>query len=230
MLKIPGTSHLADKKQFRIIPSVYPTINFFEDLVDPSEMEILYEIESLTNERLRQEIGDIFLVPKEDRVSGPGSSVVMAAFTHISLSSPSRFTDGSYGIYYASLSVETAIYETVYHRERFLRATNEEACELTMRLYEGKIKRPLHDVRSLAYGALHHEFDYTQSQAFGKKLRDLHSWGIIYNSVRHKKGTCIAALRPPSVSNPKQVSHLRYVWDGERIIEIFDTNSILSFS
>src|SRR6266487_2027679 len=105
MAELSNLTDLNGQKQFRLIPSVYPPINFFEDLVDPSEMETLWQIETLTNERLRQEVGDIFLVPTEDRVSGPGSSVVMAAFTH--LSKPTRFSDGSYGIYYAGFSQET---------------------------------------------------------------------------------------------------------------------------
>ena len=230
MLKIPGTVDLIGNKQYRIIPSVYPTINFFEDLVDPAEMDILFEIESLTNERLREEAGDIFLVPPPDRVCGPGSSVVMAAFTHVSQSSASRFTDGSYGVYYASMSRETAIYETVYHRERFMRATQEQACELTMRVYEGKIKQRLHNVKSLEYQALHHPYEYSKSQAFGKKIRDMQSWGLAYHSVRHQGGVCIAAFRPPAVSNPQQVSHLRYVWNGERIVEVFDTTSVMNFT
>src|SRR5438874_2590584 len=97
MSELPKVIDLKGQKQFRIIPSVYPPINFFEDLVNPAEMETLWKIESLTNERLQQETGDIFLVPAEDRISGPGSSVVMAAFTHISVDKPTRFTNGSYG-------------------------------------------------------------------------------------------------------------------------------------
>src|SRR3990167_607065 len=89
----PTLIDLNGKKQFRIIHSVYPPINFFEDLVDASEMDALFEIESLTNDRLRQEVGDIFQVAPEDRVTGPGSSVVMAAFTHIG--KPTRFSDGN---------------------------------------------------------------------------------------------------------------------------------------
>ena len=111
----PFLISLHQQKHYRIIPSTYPPINFFEDLVDPQEMETLWEIESLTNERLRQEVGDIFLVPPEDRISGPGSSVVMAAFTHVGR--PSRFTDGMVSITLASY--ETAIKETVYHRNCF---------------------------------------------------------------------------------------------------------------
>lgn len=225
IMLLPNQIDLKNQIQYRIIPSVFPTINFFEDLVDPSEMEMLWEIESLTNERLRQEIGDLFLVPPDDRVSGPGSSVIMAAFTHIG--KPSRFTDGSFGVYYAGLSQETAIRETVYHREQFLRATQEDSCEITMRLYKGTIKNSLHDLRSRKFANLHHPQDYSASQHFGKEIRKSNSWGIIYNSVRHRGGFCIAAFRPRAISIPKQISHLRYVWNGEKIIEIFDAKSIL---
>src|SRR3990167_1859717 len=162
----PRLVHLDGQKQFRIIPSVYPPINPFETIVDPSEMEALWKIESLTNERLRQEMGDITLVPAEDCIHGPGSSVVMAAFTH--LSKPTRFSDGSYGIYYAGLSKTTAIIETIYHREQFLQATNEKPGELTMRLYEGKIMKPLHDIRGAKFSALHHPSYYVGSQKFGR--------------------------------------------------------------
>ena len=221
----PNKIELKLQKQYRIIPSVYPPINFFEDLVSPDEMEVLWEIESLTNERLRQETGDIFLVPPDDRISGPGSSVVMAAFTHIGR--PSRFTDGSFGIYYASLSQETAIRETVYHRERFLRATAEEACELSMRLYEGKILKTLHNVKEARYQDYHHPYDYSLSQQFGKRLREEKSWGLLYKSVRDLEGDCVAIFRPPAISIPKQLSHLKYVWNGERIIEVLNTKSLL---
>jgi hypothetical protein len=221
----PQQIKLLEQKQFRIIPSVFPPINFFEDLVDASEMEALWEIESLTNERLRQEAGDIFLVPTPDRVCGAGSSIVMAAFTHIGRAS--RFTDGSYGVYYAGFSQETAIRETIYHRERFLSATNEEACEVTMRLYEGIITKPLHDIRLSTFDSLHHPEDYAPSQLFGKDLRATKAWGIVYNSVRHEGGHCVAIFRPPAISNPKPISHFRYVWNGEKVIDILDVKSVL---
>lgn len=216
---------LSDHNQFRIIPSVLPTINFFEGLVDPDDMEIIFEIESLTNDRLRQEVGDIFLVPRTDRVSGYGSSVVMAAFTHIG--KPTRFSDGSYGVYYASFSVETAIRETSYHRARFLNATKEPPCELTMRLYRGKILKPLYDIRDEAYMQYHQADDYNPSQIYGRQMRDSHAYGLIYNSVRHTGGTCLAIFRPPAISLPEMLTHLRYVWNGEQITDVFDVRELL---
>jgi hypothetical protein len=218
---------LNNKKQYRIIPSVYPPINFFEDLVDPSEMGILFEIENMTNDRLRQEVGDIFLVSKEDRISGQGSSVVMAAFTHIG--KPSRFTDGTYGIYYAGLSLETAIRETVFRREIFLRSTNQSAGHVTMRVYEGNIIKPLHDVRNPRFIDLHYSDNFLTSQNFGREMRNNQSWGLIYNSVRHPGGNCIAAFRPPTISIPRQTMHLKYHWDSEKIYAVSSTEILLKF-
>lgn len=228
MSELPPLINLKGQSHFRIIPSCYPPINFFEDLVDPSEMDILWEIESITNERLRQETGDIFLVSPEDRIGGPGSSVVMAAFTHITPDKPTRFSDGTYGVYYAALSEETAIRETVYHRETFLRSTQEKACELTMRLYKGHMNKPFYDIRHNKYNSLHHPHDYSSSQPFGKKLKQEKAWGILYRSVRHAGGHCISALRPKAISIPKPIRHFKYVWNGNKITEILSLHPALT--
>jgi hypothetical protein len=215
------------QQSFRIIPSQFPPINFFENLVDPDLMEAAFFIESLTNDRLRHEIGNIALVAPEDRVSGEGSSVIMAAFTHISMDRPSRFSDGSYGVYYASKTLDTAIRETVDHRERFLRYTNEPACELTLRVYKNKkISKPLKDIRSVEYLLLHDPINYTPAQQFGKTLKETKAWGIVYNSVRHPGGECIALLRPPAIPLPVlQTKHLRYLWNGEKIDKIYEISN-----
>jgi len=228
MMKLPTLVELSGRRHYRIIPSVYPTINFFEDLVDPAEMETLWAIESLTNDRLRQEAGDIFLVAASDRICGQGSSVVMAAFTHIGR--PSRFTDGSYGVYYASFSQRTAVHETVYHREKFLGATREEPCELVMRMYESRVNQPMHDIRSNSYRKYHDPDIYQESQQFGKKLRELQSWGVVYNSVRDHNGQCLAAFRPKAVSIPNPIAHLRYIWDGNAIVDVVKTESMFEIA
>jgi len=217
----PPVTELDWSHQYRVISSEYPPINFFEQLVDPELMDELYHLESLTNDRLRDEAGDIALVPAEDRITGPGASPVMAAFTHASVDSPSRFSDGSYGIYYASKTVETAIEETQYHRARFLSYTNEDAGEISMRVYIGKVIKPMHDVRGGSFEHLHDPDDWTAGQAFGQAMKTIHSWGIVYRSVRDAGGECIAALRPPAVSIPKQGAHLSYVWDGVGITDVY---------
>jgi len=208
----PPTISLDWAAQYRIISSRFPPISIFESVVDDADFEIAFYIEGLTNPRLREEVGEIERVPAQDRLFGPGASVVMAAFTHIGR--PSRFSDGRFGVYYASRAESTAIAETAFHRERFLRATDEEDCELTMRVYKGEVQQPLHDVRASEYAVLHDPdpSNYAVSQKFAARLRGRQSWGIVYNSVRQPDGECIAALRPPAVSKPVQTKHLRYVW------------------
>lgn len=217
----PSVIELDWPHQYRIIPSEYPPINFFEQLVDPGLMDELYYLESLTNDRLRDEAGDITLVPAEDRITGPGASPVMAAFTHASLDSPSRFSDGSYGVYYASKTLETAIEETKYHRARFLACTNEDAGEISMRVYIGKVIKPMHDVRGDDYTHLHNPDNWSPGQVIGQEMKTIRSWGIVYHSIRDVGGECIAALRPPAVSIPRQGAHLSYVWDGSRISDVY---------
>lgn len=212
-------------RQFRIIPSKFPPINFFEKLVRADQMEEIFYLESLTNDRLREEVGDISLVRPEDRVCGEGSTIVMAAFTHIGKNS--RFTDGSYGVYYASRDLKTAIIETIFWREKFLAATNELAGEIDMRVYVGEILKPLHDIRNSKFQELHHSDNYLPAQSYALKLRALGSFGLLYNSVRDKGGECIAALRPPAISIPIQSKHLAYVWNGAKISRIIEKSELV---
>lgn len=99
----------------------------------------------MTNDRLLDDAGDLQLVAPEDRVWGPGSTPIMAAFTHLGFGS--RFATDTFGAYYAASTLETAIAETVYHKERELAAANEESIDLTMRCYVNEVSTPLHDIR-----------------------------------------------------------------------------------
>lgn len=225
-METPKTVQLNWEKQYRIIPSEYPAINFFENLVEPELMEELYYIESLTNERLRDEVGDISLVPAKDRISGPGSSPVMAAFTHTTPDCPSRFSNGKFGVYYAARSLKTAIAETKHHRARFLAYTEEDAGEIDMRVYIGEVIKPMHDIRDERYQALLNPDDWQASQAFGQQLKTNNAWGIVYPSVREPGGECIAALRPTAISIPRQGAHLSYIWDGRIISKVYEKRLI----
>ena len=130
----------------RIVASRLPTIHLFERVADPADWDALYKLESMTNPRIRNEVGELSLVPVADRVSGPNASVVMAPFTHLSPQG-TRFTDGHFGAYYAAESIDTAIAETRFHRENFLRATSQPPMELEMRCYLADVACELHDLR-----------------------------------------------------------------------------------
>jgi len=222
----PPIIELDWEQQYRVISPESPIINFFENLVEPELREILYEIESLTNDRLRDESGDISLVSSSDRIVVPGLNPIMGAFTHISKNCPSRFSNGSYGIYYATRTLETAIEETKFKRTKFLSFTNEEPGEIGMHVYIGGVAKPMHDIQGNQYKYLHDSYDWQLSQKFGQSLKEADSWGIVYSSVRDLGGQCIAALRPPSITIPRSDIHLSYVWDGIGISNVYEKNLI----
>lgn len=201
---------------FRVINSRYPPVDVFERVADPKDFEALLWLEQLTNPRVRESIGEIALVAPEERVAGPGASWVMAAFTHIGRSS--RFSDGSFGVYYAARYLETAIAETAYHFGRFLRATAEpRGTEIQLRvLISSRIDAVFHDARR-GHPALHDPENYAAPQALGKALRSEGSNGVVYASVRHAEKPCLAVFRPKAIPKPRQGPHLGYHFDGERV-------------
>lgn len=225
----PPTTRRIRGKQYRIIATRYPAIDFFERHVTPDLLGALWELEAETNPRLLEEVGRLDLVRTEDRVSGASASIVMAAFTHIGHAS--RFSDGSFGIYYAGRMLETSIRETVHHRQLIAHDAQLGPDEFSMRVWVGEICKPMHDIRGAKYDTLHDNAprpeQHPHAQAFGKTLRMEGAWGILYRSVRHVGGECIAALRPPAISLPLQGAHLIYVWDGERIIHVYEKSEPL---
>lgn len=212
---------------YRVIPSQYPPVNVFETIYDTAEeMELAFAIEALTNRRLRQEAGELQLVPREDWVWGPGASVIMACFTHAGRNS--RFSDGRFGVYYGAESLATAVAETRYHRERFLAATDEEDIEVTMRVYVNRVRRPLRDVRGPRFARLHDPDDYRESQRFAASWREKGAWGLLGPSVRREGGECVAVFRPPALTLPVATAHLRYCWSGaeRRITHVFRVDTL----
>lgn len=222
-MSAPDVSHIQWQPCYRIIPSRFPPIGLFEQVADPEDLEAIFAIEAMTNDRLRDEVGELRLVPPEDRISGPGSSAIMAAFTHLN-SEGDRFTDGSYGVFYAGLSLDTAVAETRYHRARFLAFTDEPAQEIDMRVYAVDLEADLHDIRPMreSHPAYYHPTSYAMSQELAAKLREDGSDGIVYASVRHDGGECAAVFRPRLLSNCRQERHLCYVWNGREIGSIYE--------
>jgi hypothetical protein len=212
---------------YRIIPSRFPPINLFERVTDPADLEIVLDIESMTNDRLRDEVGVLSLVAPEDRISGPGTSAIMAAFTHLPPYG-SRFTDGSFGVFYAGRMLETAIAETKHHREAFLRATNEPRIELDMRVYAVDLDAVLHDIRAMkdTMSGIYDPDSYAASQSLAIEIRNSGSSGLAYDSVRNPGGECVAVFRPRVLSNCRQERHLTYVWDGSSISTVYEKRDL----
>ena len=212
-----------NEKCWRIIPSCYPTINLFERVVEADDLEAVFEIEALTNDRLRDEVGNLSLVKSEDRISGPNTSYIMAAFTHLNPHG-SRFSDGTWGVYYAAFSLETSIAETKYHRAKFLSFTKEDPIHIDMRVLSAKVSGDLNDISTPDYLAqeIYHPENYAASQGFARHLKESNANGLFYQSVRHKSGQNIAVFKPRLLKNCVQEQHLEYVWNGFEISAIFE--------
>ncbi len=215
------------KPCWRIIPSRFPPVSLFERVADPDDLEAVFQLDSLTNPRLRDEAGDIRLVPPEDRISGPGTVVIMAAFTHLNPSG-SRFSDGTYGVFYAANDLETAIAETKHHREQFMRATAQAHMELDMRVYLVDLDGDLHDLRGRKTDQplVYHNDNHAAARHLARTLREAGSNGIAYDSVRRTGGECAAVFRPPVLSNARQERHLCYRWNGERIESVYEKRAL----
>lgn len=204
----------------RIIRSLYPPIDLFEDIADPADWPLLLSAEQKTNPRLMETIGNLDLVPAERRVSGPGASYLMAPFTHATTDRPSRFSDGSFGVFYAGDSFEVALFETIHHHQRFMAATAEgPGWTSQFRELVTDVEAKLHDLRGAeeeGSGVLAPD-DYAAGQAVGGQLHEAGSEGVVYPSVRHAGGQCVGLFYPDLATNPAQGRHLDYHWNGSRV-------------
>jgi RES domain len=205
---------------WRLVPSRYPTVGPWDRIADPADFEALARVEALTNPRLREELGALAITPRDRWLTGPGSTPVMAAFTHLNPQG-SRFSNGSFGVFYASRTLETAIRETVFHRERFLACSREPATQLQMRSYSCAIACQLHDLRG-GYPAAHSPDDYTASQRLALQLRKQNANGVVYDSVRHAGGQCAAVFWPDKVGPCRAARHYAYEWDGAAISAVLE--------
>lgn len=197
---------------YRLIPSRFPPVSLFERVADADAFDTIFAVQALVNPRVRQALGEIGLVPRDQRVFGPGSTAVMAAFCHLSPDG-SRFSDGSWGVYYGAQTLETAVAEVSHHRSQFLAATRQPAIELDMRCYIATVQSPLHDLRGV--DSVHAPDSYEASRRWARELREQGAAGLLYRSVRDPGQECVAVLRPNAVRIPViQGPHITLRWDG----------------
>ncbi len=213
-------SRVVWRSAVRIIRSLYPPIDLFEDIADPADWPLLISAEQKTNPRLMESIGTIDLVPAARRVGGPGASYLMAPFTHVSADRPSRFSRGRFGVLYAGREFQTALLETAHHHARFMAKTQETAGWTSQfREIVLDVAGHLHDLRdgTPGYADILNPNDYGASQVLGEQLHAAAGEGIFYPSVRNPGSECVGLFFPDLASNPRQGRHLDYHWNGERV-------------
>lgn len=216
---------------YRLIAWRFAPVGLFDRVSDTALLQRVGAIEGMTNDRLQDEIGEIQLVRPEECLFGPGSTPIMAAFTHRNPLG-SRFSDGAYGMYYCAHNRQTAIAEVGHHQAIFLRQTNESAIDIDFRLIAATLNAKLHDLRGGRSKApeLYDAGSYQASQPFGAELREAGSWGIVYQSVRLEGGQCAGLFRPRALNDAKMAAHFAFHWDGKQITHWYEKSVPMAFS
>ncbi len=223
-MNLPPQKRIRWSRAWRIVPSRFPPVSVFDRIADPADLEAVYAVEALTDPHVRDELGELRLVPAGRRISGPGSTPVMAAFTHLNPLG-SRFSDGSEGVFYAAHTVATAIEETVYHRQLFLAATDEPPIDISMRCYRTGVQGRLHDLRG-GWPDVHAPDSYRASQELARTLRGGGSNGLVFDSVRDPGGECVALFYPDLALPCVQSHHFIYRWNGKRISAVLEVSQV----
>ena len=200
----------------RLIPTRYPSAGLFDRVASPDDLDAIVELESWTNDRISVELGLLHTLPRDEWIVGQAmASVVMAAFCHPAPGG-ARFSDNTRGAWYASRTIATAIAESVFHRSQEIAEVGGVETRMQLRLYHADFSAPFHDVRgnSRAFGPLHRPDSYQASQVFARALLDTGANGVVYRSVRHEGGECLACFRPRLVRNVRVAAHYEFRWEG----------------
>lgn len=200
----------------RLVASRYPVTGLLDRVAAPDDLDAVFELESWTNDRISAELGILPRIPREEWITGrPMASVVMAAFCH-PRPEGSRFSTGERGAWYAARTIDTAIEECIYHRTRELQEVRAFETRVQMRVYLADFGARFHDVRGTrrTWAPLHDPSDYTMPQQFGQQLLARGGNGVVYRSVRHPGGECIACFRPALVRNVRAGGHYEFRWQG----------------
>jgi hypothetical protein len=214
----PRISEFACDDTHRLIPAKYSdrdesVLTRLTDDVD--DLNALFELEGATNDRLLGEAGLLPGITLRELVFGvPYAHIINAAFTHAAPLG-SRFNGPNRGVWYAAFSRRTSEIEVSYHKGRELQEINWQERETFSYIdFVADIRGEFHDLRNDARFAESLDPDsYETSQRLAEDLLGAGSAGIVYPSVRHKTGTCIACFRPALVNNVRQGSSISITFE-----------------
>jgi len=225
-MKEPPLTPLRWTRACRLIPTRYPSVGLFDRVAAADDLDAVLELEGWTNDRISNELGLLHAVARDEWVSGrPMASVVMAAFCHPAVGG-SRFSSDQRGAWYAGRTLATALAESVFHRTAELADVGHFDTRVQLRLYHADFAATFHDIRGgRAYAALHDPDSYQQSQTFARDLFEAGANGIVYRSVRHDGGDCLACFRPPLVLNVRVAAHYEFRWEGTRVPRVIRLTS-----
>jgi RES domain-containing protein len=211
-MKSPKQIKLEQDRTHRLIPYRYsdrgrPILNLLAQ-DDDALLSDLTELEGATNDRLLGESGRLPGISAIELVSGFRlAHIVNASFTHPNPFG-GRFNDAGRGAWYAAFEMQTAQTEVAFHRAAELKEVGWRAEEVFSYIdYLADFRHEFHDIRGDSdFVDCLDPNSYAASQLLGLALLTGGSAGIVFPSVRHKDGVCLACFRPPLVLNVREGS------------------------
>ena len=204
---LPHVSRLLQDDTHRLIPTAFDEETVLNRLTtDSDELNALFELEGATNERLLGEAGLLPGITVRELVFGVSySHIVNAAFTHAKPLG-SRFNGPDRGAWYAGFSLETAGIEVAFHKTEELQEINWQEEETFLYSdFLADFRGEFNDIRGdSGFAKCLDPNNYAASQKLAEELLNKGSAGVVYPSVRHDGGTCIACFRPALVNNVRK--------------------------
>lgn len=188
------------------------------------ELALLAEIEGATSSRLIAEERGIGGISADELVHGvPHAKFINASFAYAKPQQPNRFNPANRGAWYAALDVATCLAEVGHHLTQALADAGNYDAVVEYSEMIASMSGVFIDLRALPdHPALDPDKDkgYPLGNALAERSRAEGHNGIIYPSVRHEGGTCIAALWPNVVQSVVQGAMYRMTWSGSPEFEV----------
>ena len=190
-----------------------------EKLVSADEVAALAEIEGATSQRLLAEQRGAEGIGRDEFLHGvPYANFVNAAFAYWKPREPNRF-NATRGAWYAALDAETCIREVAFHMTEFLARSGKLKGVVEYAEMFASMAGEFVDLRQTpGHPCLNPDpaVGYPIGNAIADAARAEGLNGMIYPSVRHPGGICIAALRPHAVQSVAPGAVYRLEWSGDR--------------
>ncbi len=186
---------------------------------DQDELDLLAEIEGATSGRLVAEDRGTASLPSIELVHGVAhAKFINASFAYAKPRQMNRFNPSDRGAWYAALAVETCIAEVGFHLTQALADANDFNAVVEYGEMLASMAGVFVDLRRMPEHASldpNPAVGYVAGNVVAAQARAADLNGIIYPSVRHPGGICIAALRPNVVQSVVQGGMHRLSWSGE---------------
>jgi hypothetical protein len=199
---------------YRLIPSRFPPVAVYEGLVANDRLEALATVENLTNPRLVSEARIANSAGEDPKTSARLQNWNLAPFAYGNPEG-STFFDEERPCLEIAADRQTALAISVAKRQRFLERTAEPPVGLDMRMFKTPVTGNFVDLRSL---------DALAVQSRGRQLADNmpeNIDGILFHPIERPTATAISVMNGLVLGRTLQTVHYRYVWNGERISQVY---------